>query len=152
MLVRSSKAFSGYEGVVASQNVKGNKWEVYYIHTSGYGRKRRRVGDLFDTPDEAARAYAVECRNTLQQERANEDGDSGDDAGGGRGSATATGSSQYCAACATGKHVAHTCGARGYGIAAPARSTQRVEACSDSEGVRTRPLPPATSHRLLPLW
>ena len=53
VLVRSDKAFSGYEGVVESQHKVG-KWEVYFIHDSGYGRKRRRVGLLFESAQEVS--------------------------------------------------------------------------------------------------
>lgn len=51
---------------------KGDKWEAYFISSSGYGRKRRRVGGVFDTREEAARAYSTECRAILQQQMADE--------------------------------------------------------------------------------
>lgn len=63
VVVRSHKAFSGFEGVVGSQ-VKG-KWEAYIISDRGYGRKRLRVGEVFDTPEAAAKEYAVACREML---------------------------------------------------------------------------------------
>ena len=50
---------------------RGDKWEAYYVQSAGYrGRlpKRRRVGGVFDTATEAARAYAVEARAMLKQE------------------------------------------------------------------------------------
>ena len=52
VLVRSHKAFSGFEGVVVSQTGKGDKWEAFIIDSSygsSYGRKRRRVGQIFDS-------------------------------------------------------------------------------------------------------
>ena len=74
VLVRSSKAFSGYEGVVASQvGSRGDKWEAFFIHRSGYGHKRRRVGTVFDSREEAARAYSAECRAMLLEDLAEEE-------------------------------------------------------------------------------
>ena len=67
VLVRSTKAFSGYEGVVES-TVGRNKWEAFVIHDRGYGRKRRRVGSVFSSPQEAAAAYAEECRRIFKEE------------------------------------------------------------------------------------
>ena len=87
VLVRSSKAFSGYEGVVASQ--AKDKWEVVMVNDRGYGRKRQRVGGQFDTAEEAAKAYAVACREMLDAEAEEErlesegrDGGAGADAEG----------------------------------------------------------------------
>ena len=42
------------------------------MHDRGYGRKRRRVGLVFETAEEAAKAYAVECRQVLLDEVAAE--------------------------------------------------------------------------------
>ena len=47
--------------------VKG-KWEAFIVNDRGYGRKRRRVGHVFETAVEAARAYAAECRKLLLEE------------------------------------------------------------------------------------
>ena len=81
VLVRSTKAFSGYEGVVES-TVGRNKWEAFVIHDRGYGRKRRRVGSVFSSPQEAAAAYAEECRRIFkeeEQQRAEEEKEGSDD-------------------------------------------------------------------------
>jgi len=69
--VRSSRAFSGYEGVVQSHT--NGKWEVYIMSDRGYGRKRRRIGDLFDTAQAAAKEYAIACRKMLLEVAAERD-------------------------------------------------------------------------------
>ena len=121
VVVRSEKAFSGYEGVVSSR--EKNKWEAYLMNDTGYGKKRQRIGDVFDSAEQAAAAYAKACREMLLAEDAaaaaesDEDEDSGILTHGGRGRkrpapASAQTSIEGCLACA-GKHRPHTCGRRG---------------------------------------
>ena len=66
VVVRSEKAFSGYEGVVSSQI--RDKWEAFLVSDHGYGRKRRRIGETYETAEAAARAYATACREMLHAE------------------------------------------------------------------------------------
>lgn len=42
-----------------------DKWESYLLHDRGGGLKRDRVGTSFDTAEDAAAAYAAECRRAL---------------------------------------------------------------------------------------
>ena len=62
---------------MASQVGRGDKWEAYYIQSNGYGRKRLRVGDVFDTAEEAAKAYSIQCRVMLLQEMEDRDDEGG---------------------------------------------------------------------------
>ncbi|KAL1515554.1 hypothetical protein AB1Y20_002174 [Prymnesium parvum] len=63
VVVRSSKAFSGFEGVCGAQ-LKG-KWEAFLVNSNG---KKRRVGTIFDSAELAAAAYAAACREILMEQ------------------------------------------------------------------------------------
>ena len=103
IVVRSDKAFSGFEGVVSSQVGKGDKWEAFYVQSNGYGRKRLRVGGVFETAEEAAKAYSAECRKMLRQEM---EESSAVDADGVEGGANGGANGGECAAC-RGAHKRH---------------------------------------------